>query len=99
MRTIYRVKDNFGTTVFRTTDPNTAGAYAAASNGENTVTHTLTKFEIELLKARGLTRQSAQSYAIGIAGVFGVAYFGHYGTAEDKRIIRALNKKIDQVFN
>lgn len=99
MKTIYRVRTNSGTVVFRTSDPLTAGAYAAASNGAQTVTHTPTKFEIELLKTRGMNSHGAEQEAMGTAGVYNVAYFGHKGTEEDRRIVRAINEKIHQVFH
>lgn len=99
MRTIYRVRTNSGRVIFRTSDPLTAGAYAAASNGAQTVTYTPSKFEIELLKARGMNSRIAEQEAMGTAGVYNVAYFGHKGTDEDRRIVRAISEKIHQVFH
>lgn len=98
MRTIHRVRDNFGSVAFRTSDPLTAGAYAAASNGRQTVTHTPTKFEIELLKARGYSEQAAREEAAATAGIYGVAFFGHRGGPEDRRILSEINKKISEVY-
>ena len=98
MKTIYRVKSAFGTTVFKTTDPLTAGAYAAASNGAQSVCHTPTKFEIELLKAQGLTAHGAYEQATGTAGIYGIAFFGHKGSAEDRRTLKAIQDRIAKVY-
>jgi hypothetical protein len=97
MKPIYRVRYRSGTIAFRTNDALVAGAYASTSP-KLAVSHTPTMREIRDMKAGGLTEQGARQMAAGMAGVYGVAFFGHKGTHEDRRIVAAINKKIVAIY-
>jgi len=92
---LYTVEKH-GTILFSSTDFCVAHAYAGDSGN---LCYVPTKFEIELLKAQGMTRQQAAESAMGSAGVFNIAFFGHGGSRHHKARVRRIWKKINEVFN
>ena len=58
-----------------------------------------TKFDIECMKCRGLSRQQAAEEAMGQAGVFNIAFFGHKGRPEHRSRVRRIWTKISLVYD
>lgn len=88
--------EKYGTILFSST--NFCVAHAYAGHGGN-LCYVPTKFEIELFKARGMSRQQAAEEAMGCAGVFNIAFFGHGGSRHHKARVRRIWAKINEVYN
>ncbi len=83
--------------MYRTTD------YLIAKRSEHLGVGVLcsvpTKFKIELFKAQGMSRQQAAEEAMGQAGVFNIAFFGHKGSPEHRSRVRRIWSKISLVYD
>jgi hypothetical protein len=98
MKVVYKVRNNYGTELFNSTDVLIAEAYAAACSSGATVTHTPTKAEIRELIELGFTEQFVKERAMATAGIYSNVFFGFKSVGIENRISREIVKKINAVY-